>query len=269
MKLTVLIDNYVSTEGPDVRGEAGFSALLEDGGLRVLFDTGYSDLLLFNAGRLGISLDGLTHLVFSHGHLDHTYGFPPLARAHDLAAVRVIAHPRLCDRRFDEDGDIGTPFTRAELEARCRTTFSASPVALSDRLLYLGAIPRENDFEAREPIGQIACGDGFEPDFIPDDSALVYRRNDGLFIITGCSHSGICNILEHAKRVCGDRRIAGVLGGFHLFAPGERLDRTVAYLRAQNIPLFYPCHCVSLAAKIAMGAVLPVREVGAGLTLEL
>jgi metal-dependent hydrolase (beta-lactamase superfamily II) len=106
-------------------------------------------------------------------------------------------------------------------------------------------------------------------DYIIDDTALAYMGKKGLSIITGCSHAGICNIIEYAKRVCGDHRIAGVLGGFHLLADDAQLQKTVAYLKDCAPNSLYPCHCVSLTGKARMMAVLPVREVGVGMTLEL
>ena len=97
-----------------------------------------------------------------------------------------------------------------------------------------------------------------------------HESTDGLFIITGCSHSGICNIIEYAKRVCSNARIAGVIGGFHLFADDKRLAQTVDHLAAQNMTHAYPCHCVSLIAKAKMlSAGLPVEEVGVGMAIEI
>ncbi len=64
-----------------------------------------------------------------------------------------------------------------------------------------------------------------------DDSALVYKGNKGLFIITGCSHSGICNIIDYAKKVCQEKRVYGVIGDFHLFEKNERLEKTIQYLK--------------------------------------
>ena len=37
------------------------------------------------------------------------------------------------------------------------------------------------------------------PDYMPDDTALAYVGKEGLSIITGCSHAGICNIIAQAK----------------------------------------------------------------------
>ena len=102
-----------------------------------------------------------------------------------------------------------------------------------------------------------------------DDSAIVYKGKEGLFIITGCSHSGICNIIEQAKKVCEDERISAVIGGFHLFEDDERLQKTISYLKENQIRDLYPCHCVSLKAKTAMADELNIHEVGVGLKLEI
>ena len=46
----------------------------------------------------------------------------------------------------------------------------------------------------------------FDSEFVVRDVSVVEGK-DGLFIITGCSHAGICNIIEQAKRVCGKKKI--------------------------------------------------------------
>ena len=61
-------------------------------------------------------------------------------------------------------------------------------------------------------------GEHYEDDILLDDSALAFRTGKGLVIITGCSHSGICNIIEHAKKVCGEERILDIIGGLHLMS---------------------------------------------------
>ncbi|AKL94749.1 hypothetical protein CACET_c12840 [Clostridium aceticum] len=32
-------------------------------------------------------------------------------------------------------------------------------------------------------------------DYVLDDTAIVYKSEKGIYIITGCSYSGICNII--------------------------------------------------------------------------
>ena len=79
LTLTVLIDNATIGDH-DYCGEAGLSFLLETAGKKILFDTGLSGLFLANAEKMGIDLQDLDTLVFSHGHIDHTGGLPVLIR---------------------------------------------------------------------------------------------------------------------------------------------------------------------------------------------
>ena len=103
-----------------------------------------------------------------------------------------------------------------------------------------------------------------------DDSALVYNGAEGLFVITGCSHSGICNILSYARSVTDTKQpIQGVIGGFHLMEENRQLDETVQFLKTNTTGTLYPCHCVCLKAKHRMMMELPVEEVGVGMKLEL
>lgn len=117
-------------------------------------------------------------------------------------------------------------------------------------------------------IGKYKKDDKLIDDTVLNDSAIVYKSSKGLFIITGCSHSGICNIIEYAKNVCHDNRIYGVLGGFHLFDVDERLEKTINYFQENNIELLYPCHCVSLMAKVKIAKKLKINEVGVGLEIN-
>ncbi|MBQ2426657.1 MAG: MBL fold metallo-hydrolase, partial [Lachnospiraceae bacterium] len=109
----------------------------------------------------------------------------------------------------------------------------------------------------------------FEDDYNMDDTALVYKGDHGIFVITGCSHSGICNIVDYAKYVCDEERVTGVLGGFHLFADDEQLKKTISYLESCKIDQLYPCHCVSLLARARMMERLPVVETGVGMVIEI
>lgn len=273
MKLTVLMDNNTYIDQYYL-GEPAVSYYIEDDDLCMLLDCGYSDAFISNASAMGIDLSKLTHIVFSHGHDDHTRGLQFLREQFDLSGVEVIAHPD-CFAPREEDGlSFGAPYLPAEVADFAKLHLSSEPVWITEKLLYLGQIADSFDFEARRPIGKRGCSCGCDADqawtddYCYDDTALAYKTGDGIFIITGCSHSGICNIVEQAKRLCGDERIAGILGGFHLFDVDQRLKHTIDYLDRCDIQNFYPCHCVSLKAKAKMIEKLDVEEVGVGLQLE-
>lgn len=268
MKLKVLVDNNTFID-EYYFGEPAVSYYIEDNGTKLLFDSGYSDIFIYNAKKLGIDLKQIDTLVFSHGHNDHTGGFQYLSEYMDLGAVTVVAHPLCFNSKMDGKENIGSPFQLEQMKGICKLNLSASPVQISDNIVFLGEIPKMNDYEIRRKIGTYNNDGIWTEDTVQDDSAIVYKSREGLFIITGCSHSGICNILEYAKRVCKETQIAGVIGGFHLFDTDEQLIKTVEFFRKNKIEYVYPCHCVSFQAKAKLNEKIPVKEVGVGLTLEL
>jgi 7,8-dihydropterin-6-yl-methyl-4-(beta-D-ribofuranosyl)aminobenzene 5'-phosphate synthase len=133
----------------------------------------------------------------------------------------------------------------------------------------LGQIPIANDFELRQPVGTLSLAGNLIDDDIMDDSAIVYCGRDGLVIITGCSHAGICSIIERAIQICNDDRIVDIVGGLHLMNPPEdRIRRTAEYLGTLGLKALHACHCTDLSSKMRLGEVAPLKEVGVGLQLD-
>ncbi len=266
MRLTVLVDNNTYIDQYYL-GEPAVAYYIETEGKKILLDTGYSDVYLQNAKALGIDLAQVETIVLSHAHNDHTGGLPvfPIQDG----SVQIVAHPEVFTPRRAGNLDVGSPYSLAEAEQHFRLHLSAEPVQLTERLIYLGAIPRNNDFEAQKPVGKRWTDAGWVPDFVPDDSALVYKGMEGIYIITGCSHAGICNIMSYARQVTGCERILGMIGGCHLFEGNSmQIQATAQFMATAAIPKLYPCHCTSFAAKAAINELLPVQEVGVGLRLE-
>ena len=271
MKLTVLTDNNTIIDRY-LLGEPGLSFYLEDGEDSLLFDVGYSDVFLQNARTLGIDLASVPRIVFSHGHDDHTRGLLALHQQSMLAGKTIVAHPAALNPKYrDVDGqrlDIGAPFTADALQQICTLQLLQEPVQLTEHLLWLGQIPRTFAFEQHTPNSFTIQNGIAQPDLLLEDTALVYTGTDGLTIITGCSHSGICSIVDYARHIYPEQPVARIIGGFHLFENNDRLQQTCAYLQTLQLKELYPCHCVSLAAKIEFSKTLPVKELGAGEVFE-
>lgn len=266
MKLTVLVDNNTYIDQYHL-GEPAVSYHIEDEGTKLLLDVGYSDVFMRNAMTLGIDLDEVSTIVISHGHDDHTGGLKPwFEKAHE--GLTIVAHPDAFRKKSTDALYIGSPLLREELEAKCHLVLSREPVQVSRNITFLGEIPQMNPFEKRKPIGMQTTEGIASEDYVCDDTALVYRSEDGIRIITGCSHSGICNIIEYAKQVCGDDRVLGIIGGLHLFEVSDQVGKTIAYLEENRIRDLYPCHCTSFAVRAEIHKTLPVTEVGVGLELN-
>ncbi|MEA1975210.1 MAG: MBL fold metallo-hydrolase [Bacillota bacterium] len=276
MKLKVLIDNNTLIDRYFI-AEPGVSYYIEDDETKILFDVGYSDAFIKNANKMDISLINLNYLVISHGHLDHTWGLMPLF---SLYAERVfedmkfnkpklIAHETAFYSKTFNGDEIGSLLMEDKLKNYFPLELSNEPKWITKNIVFLGEIERTNDFENKTPIGKIHHNGATKDDYLLDDSAMAYKTDKGIVVITGCSHAGICNIIEYAKKVCNDDRIIDVIGGFHLLNPEkEVMDKTVEYFSNQNINLIHACHCTDLQSKIKLSKVVKLEEVGVGLELE-
>lgn len=275
MNLTVLVDNNTLIDRYFL-AEPGLSFLIEDKGMSVLFDTGYSDIFIKNAQKMGKDLSRLDFIVLSHSHLDHTWGMEPMIRylaeleIEDRPFLRpaLVAHPEsLTGASAEGFREFGALMSKERLEKHFDLQLSRSPLALNKNLIFLGEIPRTTDFEGTLTFGRKDGSD--RDDTVIEDSALICKTSKGLVIVTGCSHAGICNIIDYAKEVGKDSRILDIIGGFHLQNPLKRqLEGTVSYFKRLGPAGVHACHCTDLASKIALSRVAPLKEVGVGLSLQ-
>jgi 7,8-dihydropterin-6-yl-methyl-4-(beta-D-ribofuranosyl)aminobenzene 5'-phosphate synthase len=254
-----------------LRAEHGFSALVEltaRGRLRrVLFDTGVSpDGLVANLDRLALSPDTFEAVVLSHGHFDHVMGLDGLARRMGTRNLPLLLHPDFWTRRriVVPEGAFEMPMpSRSGVEgAGFQIIEDRQPSFLLDgMLLVTGEVDRTTEFE-KGMANHEAWRDGdWQPDpLIHDDQAVVLHvRTKGLVVLTGCGHSGIVNIVRHAKRLTGIDQVYAVLGGFHL--SGRQFEPiiapTVAALAAESPQVVVPAHCTGWKAHHALAAGLP------------
>lgn len=267
MKLKVLVDNNTYID-QYYYGEPAVSYYIEDEDTKLLLDVGYSDLFIKNANELGVDLKKIDAIVISHGHDDHTRGLKYYFEKNNKKNISIISHPDAFKEKMMDNLKICSPILQKELKEKCNLILSKEPKKISKNLIFLGEIPQLNNFEKREPIGKQLDDETLVEDYVMDDTALVYKSENGIYIITGCSHSGICNIVEYAKQVCKDSRVLGVIGGFHLFEVNEQVYRTIDYLKQSNIKELYPCHCTSFVVKAEIHKSIPIKEVGVGLEIN-
>ncbi|EPY7159273.1 MBL fold metallo-hydrolase [Klebsiella quasipneumoniae] len=275
MQLTVLVDNNTFIDRYLI-GEPGVSYLIEYDSQKILFDTGYSDIFLQNAQTLKIDLTSIDSIVLSHGHNDHTWGLNHLTQYYDRLnftpekKINLICHPDALSPKYFDEKSIGINYRFDKNDLFFNKVCSQKPYPLTENIIFLGQIPRDNKFEMLTPVGQTVDETGeITDDYVMDDSALAIKTEDGLVVVTGCSHAGIANIIEYAKQVTGEHHIVSVIDGFHLQnADEDRLTQTGDYLKALSPGSVYPCHCTDLAAKVSLARFIKINEVGVGLTLN-
>lgn len=236
MKLIVLNDNYASSI---CGAEHGLSYYIEFGDRTILFDAGPSDIASKNALKLFVDLNKIQDIVLSHGHWDHGDGL-----AYIPSGKRIIAHPEVFTQRFKriKMRYIGLKISEAELEQKFTIVRTRDFFEIAHQCWFLGEIERVVDFE---PFTENYCLSDGTQDLIPDDSAMVCNTPKGLVIITGCSHSGICNIVAQTQKNIPNRPINAIIGGFHLKKVDERVVNTIEFLKNAGVQKLYPSHCTA------------------------
>lgn len=270
LELTVLVENTAKISS-NLLSEHGLSLYLKcDDNLSLLFDMGATDLYLHNAAKMGIDIQSVDFLVFSHHHYDHVGGLKWFSvknsRKIKLIAQKYAFYPRLNYKNYLTEYQLTEKFNIISIDSE--------PFELNNNLIFLSKIPRLNNFEGKNNFGKLILSSGeYSDDFCEDDTAIIYGSSEGIVLITGCSHSGICNIIQYAQSIAqkkwGLSKITAVIGGFHLVkANADLLKQTINVLRNFNIEEVYPCHCTDLNARIALASAnFSVREITTGTTI--
>ncbi|MBR1734181.1 MAG: MBL fold metallo-hydrolase [Alphaproteobacteria bacterium] len=270
IKLSILTDNNTKRDS-HLLAEHGLSLHIECDNIKSLFDTGDTDVYLKNAAKMGIDLQAIDLIALSHHHYDHVGGlkyFP----VHKNRKIKLVAQKYAFYPCVDYPNNLAKHEIIDNFDV---ISVDSEPLELSENLIFLGTIPRITDFETTKKFGNFILPSGeLMNDFCEDDTALIYKSSEGIVVITGCSHSGICNIIQYAidtaEKKWGISKVKTVIGGLHLInSPPDFLAKVIDFLHRKGISEIYPCHCTDLNAKIALACGgLKVHEVGVGTTLD-
>jgi len=292
-EITIVMDNFVDvliagsedvhryvaydlSDRNQLIAEHGFSALVtvESDGRRssVLYDAGLTpDGLARNLDVLDIAVKDLRAIVISHGHADHHGGLEGLFARYGRCRLPLVIHPGAWAERkvvFPTGAEIRLPPpSRRDLEAEGLRLIEerAQTLLLHDTLLVSGQVQRVTEFERGFPIHYARSAKGWEPDPMiwDDQNVIIHVKDQGLVIVSGCSHAGAVNVLRNAQRLVGESRIAGFIGGCHLtggiFEP--IIEPTVEAFSAANVGRVLPAHCTGWKAVHLLARAMPTAFV--------
>jgi 7,8-dihydropterin-6-yl-methyl-4-(beta-D-ribofuranosyl)aminobenzene 5'-phosphate synthase len=174
----------------------------------ILFDTGGdASILLRNMYRTEIDPRKIDNVVLSHRHGDHTGGLGGFLQFHHDVTVYI---PKSFPRNFKKE--VGLTGARVQEVG--------GPMMIHSGIYTTGELGG----------------------FIKEQS-LVLKTPEGLVIITGCAHSGIVKIVEHAVDLFREK-VYLLLGGFHLMGRSrENIRATIGRLDELKVERIAPCHC--------------------------
>jgi len=89
------------------------------------------------------------------------------------------------------------------------------------------------------------------------EQSLALKTGKGIFVVVGCSHPGVGDILRAASNF---GKLYGIAGGFHGSRDFKAFD---------NLSLIYPCHCTQCKNEILNSFKDKAFKCGAGLEIEL
>ncbi len=218
MRVTSLIENSCPDEAGSLVPEFGLSMHLEHKGSRVLFDMGSSHAFADNAAQLDVDISAVDAAVISHQHFDHGGGLDRFLTVNSRAKVYLREAP-LADRRFKAfavlDRPIGIDLDLVERH-RDRLEFVNGPREIVPGVFLLTAIGTTHQRPRGNRRLYVRRDTGFARDPFDHELLMVVRDDDGMVVFTGCSHSGVLNLIDAAIEAFPETPIKAVFGGFHL-----------------------------------------------------
>jgi 7,8-dihydropterin-6-yl-methyl-4-(beta-D-ribofuranosyl)aminobenzene 5'-phosphate synthase len=241
-RITILYDAFGKTS--TMKKDWGFSAYIEYGGKKILFDTGNNaDIFAQNVQAKGIDLTTLDFAIVSHRHGDHTSGLSYLLKVNP--SVKIYAP----QEAFGVFGAAlpGTFYRRDEALPPEMRYFDGNPPAQ----LRFGSPWPEGNFTWISKNTEIAPGfdiisltGKWGADFEMREISLAIDTPQGLVLIVACSHTMIEKIVQEAKATL-NKPIHLILGGFHLLAAkDDQIKAITAFLHDDaKVDFIAPAHC--------------------------
>jgi len=247
MRIVTLVENTCGHE--ECIAEHGLSLYIETEKHQLLLDTGQTDAVVKNAEALGIDLSAVDTVVLSHGHYDHSGGILPFSQINHTA--QIIMQKSAAEPHFNGDRYIGIDTDILKLP---NIQLIDGDMELDDELfLFSGIIGRRCYPQGNKKLSRMENGVQVPDDFL-HEQCLVIKQNGKSWLLSGCSHNGILNILDRYKELF-DSYPDYVITGFHMMKKdGEHTEaeKTVIIQTAQELSqldtVFYSGHCTGIPA---------------------
>ena len=255
MKFTFLSDN--KTEKSVCLAEWGLSILIESEGNKVLFDVGASPLFAENAKNLGVDLSDVEAVAISHGHYDHTEGMESFCDINKLALIYM--HKEALSPAFGtaadghiEDYNCGIRWSKEFIEKiKNRTVFTEDVVKLNDNMTLVGNIKPLKEFPMTEKFYRPSPTneEKYLYDHMEHEQFLVVKEEKGIYIFSGCSHTGMMATIKRAQELFPGEKILALVAGMHLYPLKKDMKQQVVDSICQlDIDTVFPVHCTGIDA---------------------
>ncbi len=247
MKAVTLVENTCGHES--IIAEHGLSIYIETQKHKLLLDTGQTDAIVRNAETLGIDLCAVDTVILSHGHYDHSGGILPFSKINHTA--QIIMQSTAAEPHYNGERYIGIDTDILNLP---NVRLIDGDMQIDDELFLFSGITGRRCFpQGNRKLSCIENGEKSEDDF-RHEQCLVITQNGKHWLLSGCAHNGILNILDKYKQLF-DSVPDYVITGFHMMKrEGEHTteEKAVIIHTAQELSkldtVFYSGHCTGIPA---------------------
>ncbi len=247
MKIVTLVENTQGHE--NCIAEHGLSVYIETEKHKLLLDTGQTDAVIHNADALGIDLSAVDTIVLSHGHYDHSGGIIPVSRINSKA--KIIMQKNAAEPHFNDDRYIG--IDRSVLDLPNVVLLEGDHKIDDELYLFSGITGRRCYPQGNLKLSSEKSGSRIRDDF-SHEQCLVITQNRKTWLLSGCAHNGILNILDRYREIF-KAAPDYVISGFHMMKrDGEHTDDEIRVIEdtarelSEMDTVFWSGHCTGVPA---------------------
>ena len=211
IKILMIYNNSGKSES--LKSAWGLSVWIEKSDSATLFDTGGDPSILWeNMTHSDLDISKLSNIVISHNHWDHKNGLGVILEKTSYKPVVCIVENDL--KEFEEK------FPNAKIKS------ISGELAIEPALWTTGKLL--GSYNGKELYEQ----------------SLILTQYNSVVVLTGCSHSGIVDMVKTLKRLFPNKKVELVAGGFHLVQKSDSEIMQISdELKKLDVNKIAPSHC--------------------------
>lgn len=212
---------------------------------------------------MGVNIAEVDTVIISHGHVDHGGGLKYLLENNNKALIYIkkTAFNTHITKVLGLKVNIGI---NKDYKNHPQLIFTDNLTEIDENIILFSGIEKRKYFsESNNKLYKIEDS-VFTLDDFNHEQHLIIRENNKYNLLSGCSHMGIVNIVEHGQKIIG-KDFENVIGGFHLYNPisrkkeNSKLVKNIGKELLKTKTNYYTCHCTGEVAFNKLKAILGNR----------